>query len=297
MPALFVTGGTGFIGCRVLEQVRVRGLEASCLARSPGAPSEGLTWVEGDLLDADSYRAALEGCRVVLHMAALTGKARPAEHERVNVEGTRALLDAAKAAGVERFVFVSTIAVRYPEKKAYPYARAKEAAEALVKASGLDFTILRPTIVFGEGSPIYASLAGLAKAPVTPLFGDGRTCLQPILHDDVAAALVDAIDDPQARGATIDLGGPDQLTFDALMQKLRGQQGNGPGPLVHLPAGLASGTLSMLEPLLLPVLPVTAGQIYAFRYDSTAEPTPFLEARIGGFTGIDAMLEASKADG
>ena len=114
---------------------------------------------------------------------------------------------------------MSTIAVRYPEKKAYPYARAKETAEQRVKESGLDYTILRPTIVFGPGSPIYDSLAGLAKAPVTPLFGNGRTKLQPILHDDVATAILAALDDDDARGATIDLGGPDRLTFPTLSRE------------------------------------------------------------------------------
>jgi NADH dehydrogenase len=225
-----------------------------------------------------------------VHLAALTGKGTADAHRRATVEGTDALLGAAKDAGVSRFVFVSTIAVRYPEKKSYPYARAKETAEQRVKDSGLDWTIVRPTLVFGEGSPIQDSLAGLAQKPFTPLFGNGRTQVQPIAADDVARAIADVVEDPSTIGAEIDLGGPDRLSFDELMQKMRTASGRKPGPLVHLPVGITSAALSLLEPLLLWVLPVTAGQLYAFRYDSTAEPTPFLEARLPSFAGIDRML-------
>lgn len=287
MGHLFVTGASGFIGKRLVTELATRERALKCLSRSSG---RGDGWIEGELLDPTTYASALEGADAVVHLAALTGKGTDADHHRATVEGTEALLGAAIAAKVRRFVFVSTIAVRYPEKKAYPYARAKETAEKRVKESGLDYTILRPTLVFGEGSPIQGSLAGLANKPFTPLFGNGRAQVQPILCEDVARAIADALEDDTTIGAEIDLGGPDRMSFDELMQKMREAAGKSPGPLVHLPVGITSAALSLVEPLLLPVLPVTAGQLYAFRYDSTAEPTPFLEARLGSFGGIGRML-------
>lgn len=294
---LFLTGASGFIGQRTLPRLVDAGHELRCLTRSPREDRGAITWVEGDLTRPETYASALEGADAVVHLGALTGKAPADEHLRVNQAGTEALARAAAAAGVERFVFVSTIAARYPETRAYPYARAKAAAEATVRASDLAWTILRPTIVLGPASPLYGSLAGLAKAPVTPVFGDGRTRIQPIHVQDVADAVVDTLDDPETVRQAIDLGGPDVLTFDGFMKKLRAAQGKGEGPLLHLPVGLATFALSLLEPVLLPVLPVTAGQLYAFRYDGLAEATPFLQARLPKMANLDDQIAQSGADG
>jgi uncharacterized protein YbjT (DUF2867 family) len=115
--------------------------------------------------------------------------------------------------------------------------------------------------------------------------------VQPILHEDVAKAIADVIDDTSTIGAEIDLGGPDVMSFDDLMRKMREAAGRKPGPLVHIPIGITSALLALLEPLLLSVLPVTAGQLYAFRYDSTAASTPFLDSRLPSFANLGRMLE------
>lgn len=293
MPRLFVTGGSGFIGRRVVARLAGMG-DHVCLSRAaPGsAKNDGCTWVQGDLAEGFDATPHLEGLDAIVHLAALTGKARADQYDRVNVAGTAALLAAAERAGVSRFVFVSTVATRYPELKRYPYARSKSAAEELVRAAPLDWTILRPTVVLGPGSPIFDSLAGLAKLPITPLFGAGRVQLQPVLADDVASAIVDAIG-PDTVGQTIDVGGPDRLDFDTFMQKLRVARGGQKGPLFHLPVVPTMAVLGAVESLAGPALPVTAGQLYAFRYDSTAEATPFMASRQDKLTGIDDMIAQS----
>ena len=294
---VFLTGATGFIGARVRERLARDGVEVRALARAARPAGGGPeTWVAGDLGSPDAWVESVRGCDAILHLAASTGKASAAEHERVNVAGTRALLDAARAAGVGRFLHVSTIAVRYPELRRYPYARSKLAAEELVRASGLDWTVLRPTVVLGSGSPIGASLAGLARLPATPIFGPGRALVQPVHVDDVASACVEALEDGLV-GSAVDLGGPETLPFAELLRRLRVAAGRSRGPLVRLPLVSTMAILGALEPALGGVLPVTAGQLYAFRYDGVAASHPWSDGRRERAVDLETQLREALARG
>ncbi len=283
---VLVTGATGFIGQRVVPRLVDLGHDVTVLVRNEDVA--GVKSVRGDLERSESYVDALSDIDAVVHLAALTGKAPAARHERVNFEAAAELFERCKVAGIKRFVFASTVAVAYPEKKSYPYARAKESAEKALLQSGLSAVILRPTLVLGPGSPIQEALSKLAGLPVTPLFGNGKTRVQPVHVDDVADAFVRALSEETWVGQTIGIGGPTVLSFDELMNAVRQNIGKNPGPLVHLPAGLVQGGLSLIEPILLPVLPLTAGQIYAFRYDSTVADSAFTPTR-----NINAMLDSS----
>ena len=295
-----VTGGTGFVGRALVARLEADGRSFARVGRQNDPQGGGPgRWIHADLAASGSSElaAALAGSGAVVHLAAVTGRARPDAYERVNVDGTQRLLDAAKEAGVERFVYVSTIATRYPELDHYPYARSKAEAERRVQASGLAWTILRPTIILGEASPIQASLSGLARLLVTPRFGSGRVKVQPIDVRDVVSCVVDSLEDASVLGQAIDLGGPDQLTFSDFLRRLRKSVGRSPGALLPIPLAPTMLGLSLAEPWFHGVLPVTAGQLYAFRYDSTAEPSPFLQDRIAGFSTLDAILERTAGAG
>src|SRR6185436_7939692 len=132
--SIFVTGAGGFIGQSLLARLCARSdFSAKALMRRPAPQNSSQTYrpVIGDLLAPESYRAELAGCDTVVHLAAATGKASPRLYEEVNVEGTRRLLEACKAAGVRRFLYMSTIAAGYPDKRHYAYAITKRKAEAL----------------------------------------------------------------------------------------------------------------------------------------------------------------------
>ena len=129
---LFVTGSTGFIGRRVLHRLGARGdtvREIRCLSRRsdriPPSPAltPRMTWVAGRLEEPESYEPALEGVDTVIHLAALTGKAREADYFRVNTNGTRLLLEACRRAGSPQFLYVSSVAARFESTNAYHYAR------------------------------------------------------------------------------------------------------------------------------------------------------------------------------
>jgi NADH dehydrogenase len=299
-PTLFVTGISGLVGRSLLERLAPRRVDDGKgrrpdrilgLSRNVTAVAEkNVELVRGDLTAPSKWEAKLEGVDVVVHVGASTGKVREAEHMRVNVDGTRNLIEAAKRAGVPRFLFVSTIAATFPELKRYPYGRSKVRAEELVRESGLEWSILRPTIVLGKRAPAWHGLVGLARLPVMPVFGPGTARVQPVVVDDLAHAIAEWIHDDSLLGMDLDLGGPDTLTFEDLLRRVRARLKGKQGPVVHLPAGLMIEVLAALEGPLLPVLPLSAGQIYAFVHDGVAQPNPLAERLAPGMKGIDDVI-------
>jgi NADH dehydrogenase len=296
--AIFLTGATGFIGKRLAARLDREGLELRLLVRGdrPSAGAGGgrsAVLVRGALEDPASYAEALRGCNTVVHLAARTGKARPAEYFRVNAEGTSRLLDECRRAGVSRFLYVSSIAAGYADKRAYPYARSKERAEDAVRASGLRYLILRPTIVLGAGSPAWRGLAALAGAPVIPVFGDGRSRVQPVDVDDLAGCLQELLEEDHFTGEVIEVGGRDVLAIEDLLSRIhRALRGREPR-VVRLPARITVSLLAAAEIVLLPWMPLTAGQLSVFLNDSAAKPHPFMKGRLSRMKGVAEMIECA----
>lgn len=296
---LFITGASGFIGRHLQRRLSGKGApRLVCLSRNVSAsPTRNATWVSGELRDPSTWAKSLEGVDAVVHLAAATGAAAPEVYQRANVEGTRALVEAAEQAGVERFCLVSTIAAGYPDIRAYPYARSKLEAELIVQRSSLKWGIVRPTIVLGARSPVWRGIAGLAKLPLIPAFGRGRARVQPIHVADVANALATWFDSQELDGKLHDLGGPEELSFGELLQRVRQQLTGSRGLLLPLPARLLIPPLWWLEGPLRPLLPLTAGQLHAFAYDSNAEPNPLLERISGELRDLATMIEDSAGPG
>ena len=295
---VFVTGGTGFVGRRLLPALDRLGLEARCLVRPsapPPAPRPHLTIIAGDITRDGDWTGALSGCDTVLHLAATTGKASPARHQAVNLGGLQRTLAAARRAGVRRFVLVSSVAAAFRDIRFYPYAAAKRAAEAALAESDLDYLIVRPTAVLGPGSPVLASLARLASLPVGVMFGSGRVPVQPVHVDDVAALLARAATLAPLGRRTVDLGGPEVLSMADLLGRIRIAAKGRPGPFLHLPIEPLRTLLGWAEPVLLPILPFAAGQLCSFLNDGRAAPDPLLDGPNRPSRSIADMLAAPSA--
>jgi NADH dehydrogenase len=278
-----VTGGGGFVGSRLLPALLRRrhslvALDRSGSIRRALPASEAVQLVDGDLLEPSTYRHALSTADVVVHLAASTGRAREEEHFRVNARGTALLLEQCRELHVQKFLFVSSIAAKFPDTRHYPYARAKAAAEEAVRASGLKFAVIRPTIILGRGSPILTALQKLAMLPLIPVFGDGRTRVQPIAVDDVVEFILAIIEGDLFSNETFDVGGPQAMTMEELLQAIRQSRRGARGRPVRVP----------LPPLLLLLrvceavgvgrfVPVTEGQLSSFRFDGTVTPNPLHE--------------------
>ena len=276
---LLVTGAGGFVGrelCSLLTgagspRVRILARNPALLSsRLPGGP-----WdiVQGDLLQADSLEPALAGAETVLHLAAATGKGSRRQQFAVNAAGTLALVRAAQRAGVGRFILVSSIAAGFADQRWYHYAQAKRQAEAVVEASGLDWMIVRPTMVFGPGSPVQRGLTRLAAAPVGVMFGSGQVPVQPVHVRDLALLLLAATQLRPLGRSLAEAGGPEVIPMAELLRRLRRSARGTDGPFVHLPLKPLRFLLGSIEPLLLPLLPFTAGQLGSFVNPGVASRT------------------------
>lgn len=209
---IFVTGGTGALGRALIRALRVQGHCIAALTRSPSADIEGAQPVTGDLLVPGGYASALAGCDAVYHLAAVTHATDPDRYYAVNAHGTELLLEAVRRAGVTRFLFVSTRAVG---AACGPYGDSKALAEAAVQASDLDWTILRPSEVYGASGneAVWRLIEDIRVKPLVPVVSDPRASLSPVHCDDVVQALARALDCPASIGATYVLAGPQTLTY------------------------------------------------------------------------------------
>ena len=185
-PILAITGGTGFVGQAVLDAAEQQGVRPHALARGVPDDRPQVEWVAGSLSDMSSLARLVDGAEAVVHIAGLTKTPDPAEFETANVTGTANLIAAAKAAKVKRFVFVSSLSAREPHLSRY--GASKAAAEELVKASGLDWTIIRPPGVYGPRDVDYLDMFKSAKLGIVPLPPGGASSM--IHVDDLADLLL-----------------------------------------------------------------------------------------------------------
>jgi uncharacterized protein YbjT (DUF2867 family) len=238
---ILVTGGTGFVGPHVVQALRDRELEVRCIVRERKGGAKvaalGAELIEGDMTDAASLRIAAQGCDHVVHLVAIR-QGREEQFRRIMIEGTRHLLDAAKEVGVRRFVHMSALGTSEETKDLVPYYRAKWEQELAVAASGLEYTIFRPSFIFGRDGGILPTFRRLAKvSPVTPVIGTGRQRIQPIWVDDVAAYFARGVDEPAATNRTFELGGPDAVSWNEFWERLKRAHGIR-RPTMHVPMSL-----------------------------------------------------------
>jgi uncharacterized protein YbjT (DUF2867 family) len=249
---ILVTGGTGFVGGHVVHALREHDRPVRCLVREPRKASRLESWgcelVRGDMTDAASLRAAVEGVTTIVHLVAIRqGSAE--QFERIMTQGTRSLLAAANAIGVTRFVHMSALGTSEETKDLVPYFRAKWEMEKEVKGSGIDHVIFRPSFVFGRDGGILPTFRRLAKiAPVTPIIGSGRQRIQPIWVDDVAAYFAKAVDHQPATNRTFELGGPDQVSWNEFWERLKRALGVR-RPTIHVPMGFMRANALITERL------------------------------------------------
>ncbi len=259
---VLVTGATGFIGPHVAHALRARELPVRALVRDPKRAARLAAWgvelVHGDVADVTSLRGALAGVDSVVHLVAIIKGSR-ADFERVMTQGTRDVVEAAREAGVRRFVLASALGVDERSKDAVPYFGAKWEMERAVRDSGLEYVIFRPSFVFGKDGGVLPTFVRLARfAPVTPIIGPGTQRLQPIWVEDVAEYYARAIDLPAAANRTFEIGGPDAPTWNEFWDRLKRVVG-ARRPSIHLPFAVMRVQAALTEKL--PGAPVTRDQL------------------------------------
>lgn len=198
MKTLAVTGGTGFVGAALIDLAIEQGWQVRALARRPQERREGVEWIAGALDEPQALARLAAGAEAVIHVAGLTNAPDRAAFAAGNIDGTAAMLAAAKGGGVNRFVHVSSLAAREPGLSNYGWSKAE--AERLVEASGLDWTIVRPPGVYGPGDRDQLELFRLARIGVMPMPPAGR--ISQIHVADLARLLLAVAGDAASVGRT-----------------------------------------------------------------------------------------------
>jgi len=236
---VLVTGASGLVGRRLVARLLVRGETVTGFVRTPGAldelAGERLRVVVGDVTGADAVLPAARGCDAVVHLANASGVVDEARVHAVNVGGTEHVLAAARTAGARRLIFTSTVSAT--RQRLGPYGRTKQLAEERVRAAGIPFVILRPSLVYGRGETgLVGSLARHLRAlPVMPVIGDGRIEIDPVHLDDLCGVIEACLTRGDVLGRTYDVLGPDRVTLDDFLGRLGAVLGVR-RPLLHLPA-------------------------------------------------------------
>lgn len=259
-----ISGGDGFLGRNAAALLETRGHQVVRVSRRRGV----------DLSDIPALRLAFAGCDVVVHAAGINRELGSQTFERVHLRGTEHVIAAAKASGVGRLVYVSFLRAR--PRCGSRYHESKWAAEECVRSSGIDFTILKPGIVFGPGDHMLDHLArALRTFPVFALVGSGELPMSPVAVADVAAVIASACEDPRLSRRTVAVVGPERIslrTAAARVAKVLGVKRT----FVRLPVWMHRMLASLFE--LTMVIPLAAKAQVRILSESLSQPAPECES-------------------
>jgi uncharacterized protein YbjT (DUF2867 family) len=266
---ILVIGGTGFVGSHLVRRMRKEGIPLRALVRNPDKAQAladlGVEAFPGDLSNKASLEKAVAGVERVIHLVGIIQEAPGATFKSVHVEGTRNLVEAARKAGVRHFFYQSALGTRPGAKS--EYHKTKWQAEELVRASGIPYTILRPSLIYGPGDQFTLRLAEIIRqSPVLPVIGSGKSKVQPIAIDDVVSCIVKAVSSDAFLNEIYEIGGPEQLTYEEVTRAIAGALGIS-RPAVHVPMLFIRPMALVLETLL-PKPPVTTDQLIMLREDN-----------------------------
>ncbi len=259
---ILVTGASGYIGSHIVKRLVEAGRPVRALVRSRHyAEKEGrlkgiaAEWTEGDVTRPETLRPAMQGATAVIHTVAIAVEKGGRTYEAINYQGTVNVVDAARSAGVRRFINLSQLGAdaRLP----YRFLASKGKAQEYVVASGLDWTAFRPSVVWGPEDEFANTFARLVRLTplIFPIVGDGQAKFQPVWVEDVATCVVKALDDPGTIGKEYELGGPEVLTLEEIERRTLAALGVRRA-LLHFPIPLIRIAVALMETLL-PAPPVT----------------------------------------
>lgn len=265
---ILVTGGTGFVGREVVRRLREVGHRVRVLTRKLKhghflENDTGIELCEGDVTDEKSLHRAMDGVTAVVHLVGIIAETRKVTFEQIHEEGTINVVHAAKQGGVKRFVMISALGTR--AHAASRYHTSKYAGEQALRESGLDYTILRPSVIYGPNDHLIQAIMTFFRPPFSwlraklqPLPGGGESKVQPVYVHDVAEAAVRSLVAAKTIGKTYDVVGPEAMTWKELFSTVMERLGS-PCVIEHLPVQAAVRSVSLLLIPLLPFILIAVG--------------------------------------
>jgi len=301
---VFVTGATGFVGQEILARLRAAGYFVRILARNPDSErvqelfhGYGVEVRVGNILEPASLAGALEGMNAVIHLVGIIREFGQSTFENVHALGTENVVAAAEQATVVRFIHMSALGTR-PQANSR-YHQTKWAGEEAVRRSDLDYTIFRPSLIFGPQDAFVNLFARLIRwSPVVPVLASERTHSQPVHIETVASAFVRAVAEPKSIGQTFDLCGPQSFTLSEIVDAICAAS-NRKRLKIHVPLPVARWQAKMLESiypkLFRKAAPLNRDQILMLQEDNVGNPEPanqmFSLQPVPFREGIDNLLK------
>lgn len=301
---VLVTGGTGFVGQEVLRQLQISGHTPRLLVRKPDSrrvaarvAHDAVEVRVGNVLDPASLVHACDGVQAVIHLVGIISEIGEQTFENIHRHATKNVVSAAQQNGVRRFVHMSALGTR--PTAVSRYHQTKWAAEEILRASGLDWTIFRPSLIYGPQDHFVNLFARLAKySPVLPVMGAGTARLQPVAVETVAACFVRSLDEPRAGGCTYDVCGPEVVTLPEILRAILAVT-NRRRMMVHVPMPFARIQAALLEWLYPTLLhrapPLNRDQLLMLTEDNVGDARPAVELfglhQQSFYAGIAASLQ------
>ena len=270
---VLVTGATGFLGRQVVPELQQCRHQVRCLVHTPARERvfepRSVDVHYGNVLDPDTLAAAFSDVEAVVHLVGIIRRRKGAAYDQINRQGVANVAAAAKGSGVKHFVLISALGAA--EDRSYPYLHSKWLGERAVVSSGLPYTIIRPSIMFGAGDEFLNNLAGVVRVcPLAPVAGPGRNRLQPIAVEDMARCIALAVDREDLKGKTIEVGGPKQLSYNEIVTIVARTLGRR-SLRVHVPVWIMS-ILAAAAQGIMSRPPVTTDQLRMLAIRNVAEP-------------------------
>lgn len=272
---VIVAGGTGFVGSEIAQAMAEAGHRVRALSRSQPAPAilgARVEWLQGDVLRPGELASALAGADAVVDAVQMPNS--PIEDpkkgltfERFDLQATQNLVDASKAAGVQKFIGLSGVGAA--EDGRYHWLRCKWQEEQHIAASGLDYTIFRPSWAFGPRDAALNRFLGFARwLPFVPVIGDGKTRINPVYARDIGRHTAAALELPAASRRVFEIGGPQVLTMDEIIRTALRVSGKRRF-LLHNPVWLMKPVAGLVQHF--PGRPLTPGSIDFITMDGVAD--------------------------
>jgi uncharacterized protein YbjT (DUF2867 family) len=269
---ILITGITGFVGSHLAARLTAEGHHVRGLVRKPDARGHlaqnvQVELAQGDITKPDTLSNAMRGMDAVAHLVAIPYESGSATFQAINAQGTRNVVQAAQAAGVKRFIQQSALAA--DSKSPYAYLRSKGEGEDAVRASNLDWTIFRPSVLVGEEDEFANALARwLVITPlVFPLVGNGQARFQPLWIEDMVTLVAHALHEPRTIHQTFEIGGPEHLTYEAMVKQILFALQR-KRLLLKVPVPLMRPVVKIME-IVLPKPPATTSLLELLNVDNT----------------------------
>lgn len=277
---VFLTGGTGFVGSEVLRQLVSDGHSVRALVRKGSEDklvrTDGVEIHPGDITDASSLVGGLEGCDAVIHLIGIIREfaGRGITFKKMHVAGTENVLEAAEEQGVRRYLHMSSNGTR--ERSNTGYHRTKWQAEEAVRASNLEWTIFRPSLIFAPGSEFVHMLSEvIRRLPIVPVIGDGKYRMQPVALNEVASTFVKALEMPETAGKTYHLGGGQSYSYNEILDLTSQAMGKGPVTKMHQPLFMIKPMIKVMQSR--EFFPITSDQLTMLVEGNVCDPSEWQE--------------------